>query len=39
MMTALPTAPLASRYTERAPPPWITLRRKAPLITSEILSK
>lgn len=39
MMTALPTAPLASRYTERAAAPWITLRRKAPLILPEILSK
>jgi hypothetical protein len=39
MMTALPTAPLASRYKERAAAPWITLHRKAPLIASEILSK
>ena len=45
MMSGLPTGPLASRLTawprainQRAAAPWITLHRKAPLITVDSLS-
>jgi hypothetical protein len=40
MMSGLPASPFASRLiSQRAAAPWITLRRKAPLIAVEILSK
>ena len=39
MMSGLPTAPLASRLiNQRAAAPWITLYRKATLITVDSLS-
>ena len=40
MTTGLPTGPLAFSFINQlAAAPWITLRRRAPLITVEILSK
>ena len=40
MMSGSPTGPLASRLiNQRAAAPWITLHRRAPLISMEILYK